>query len=146
MFGWSSVFGISPAALRLPAAILGTGSVLLIGALGWRIWGPAAGALAAVLLALHGFHAFWSEAARMYVPATFLVLLGTWFLLRIAGPDRRPLAEAGYVLSMAAAVNTTELSWVVLAVHIAWPALVLQPLLPAQVQVPRQPELLLEQM
>ena len=58
MFGWSSVFGISPAALRLPAAILGTGSVLLIGALGWRIWGPAAGALAAVLLALHGFHAF----------------------------------------------------------------------------------------
>ena len=35
--------------------------------------------------------------------ATFLVLLGTWFLLRIAGPDRRPLAEAGYVLSMAAA-------------------------------------------
>lgn len=126
MFGWSSVFGISPAALRLPAAILGTGSVLLIGALGWRIWGPAAGALAAVLLALHGFHVFWSEAARMYVPATFLVLLGTWFLLRIAGPDRRPLAEAGYVLSMAAAVNTTELSWVVLAVHIAWPALVLQ--------------------
>ena len=126
MFGWSSAFGVTPVALRLPAAILGTGSVLLIGLLGWRIWGPAVGGLAAVLLALHGFHAFWSEAARMYVPATFLILLGTGFLLQIAGPDRRPLAEAGYVLSMAAAVNTTELSWVVLAVHIAWPALVLQ--------------------
>ena len=126
MFGWSSAFGISPEALRLPAAILGSASVLLIGMLGWRVWGPAVGALAAVLLALHGFHALWSEAARMYVPATALVLLGTWFLLQIAGPDRRPLAEAGYVLSMAAAVNTTELSWVVLAVHMAWPALVLQ--------------------
>jgi hypothetical protein len=126
MFGWTSAFGVTPFALRLPAAILGTGSVLLIGLLGWRIWGPVAGGLTAVLLALHGFHAFWSEAARTYVPATFLILLGTGFLLRIVGPDRRPLAEPGYVLSMAAAVNTTELSWVVLAVHIAWPALVLQ--------------------
>lgn len=126
MFGWSTLFGVSPVALRLPAAILGTASILLIGAVGWRVWGPAAGAVAALLLALHGFHTVWSEAARMYVPGSFFVLLATWFLLEIAGDRRRPWGEAGYVLSMAAAVNLTELSWVVLAVHMVWPALVLQ--------------------
>ncbi len=138
MFGWSSLFGVSPVALRLPAAILGTGSILLIGAVGWRVWGPAAGAVAALLLALHGFHIIWSEAARMYVPGTFFVLLATWFLLQITGDRRRPWGEAGYVLSMAAALNLTELSWVVLAVHMVWPALVLQRD-PAALAVPLTP-------
>lgn len=138
MLGWSSMFGVSPVALRLPAAILGAASVILIGAVGWRVWGPAAGAVAAVLLALHGFHGIWSEAARMYVPATFAVLLGTWFLLEIAGDRRRSWYEAGYVLSMAAAVNLTELSWVMLAVHMVWPALVLQRD-PAALAVPLTP-------
>ena len=89
MFGWTRLFGTTEMALRLPGALLGTASVWLIYCIGARVWFPAVGALAAVMLALHGFHIQWSQNARMYVPAAFLALLATWFLLAVADSSRR---------------------------------------------------------
>lgn len=75
MFAWTGIAGVSEWALRLPGAVIGAASVWLIFLLGRRVYGGAAGALAAGLLALNGFHLFWSQAARMYAAGTFLGLL-----------------------------------------------------------------------
>ncbi|MCA8881967.1 MAG: glycosyltransferase family 39 protein [Rhodobacteraceae bacterium] len=127
MFGWTRLFGTTEAALRLPGALLGTASIWLIYCIGARVWIPAVGALAAAMLALHGFHVQWSQNARMYVPAAFFALLATWFLIAVAdGSRRRRWHEVGYVLSLGAGLHTTELTWALVGMHLAWPVLAAQ--------------------
>ncbi|WP_413864219.1 glycosyltransferase family 39 protein [Albidovulum sp.] len=126
MFAWTKVTGISEWALRLPGAVIGAASVWLVFLLGRRVFGSAAGALAAVLLALHGFHVFWSQAARMYVPGAFLGLLSTLLLLAfVYDGRRRMLTGAGYVLSVAATATCVEFVWPLLGIQILWATLVL---------------------
>lgn len=127
MFAWVKIAGISEWALRLPGAVLGAASVWLVFLLGRRAFGGAAGALAALLLALNGFHLFWSQAARMYVPGAFLGLLSTLLLLAFVydGGRRRGWIGAGYVLSIAATATCIEFAWPLLGIHILWATLVL---------------------
>jgi hypothetical protein len=66
--------------LRLPSYVFG---ILAVGALAWflRVWGmPVAGALAAVLMALHPWHVRYAAECRGYAVALFLLplLLGLW--------------------------------------------------------------------
>jgi hypothetical protein len=125
MFGWTSAFGDSAFALRLPGAILGTLSIGLIFLLADRLYGRPIGLLAAVLLTLHGFHVHWSQMARMYVPGALIALAATLLLVMLAGSrTRRPGLEIAYVLVALAGVQTVELFWPVLALHTAWTALV----------------------
>ncbi len=126
MFAWVKVAGFSEWALRLPGAVLGAASVWLTFLLGRRVFGGAAGALAAALLALNGFHLFWSQAARMYVPGAFLGLLSTLLLLAFVYDGRRRIQTgAGYVLSGAATATCVEFAWPLLGIQILWATLVL---------------------
>ncbi len=127
MFAWTGLAGISEWALRLPSAVIGAASVWLVYLLGRRVFGGAAGALAAALLALNGFHLFWSQAARMYVPGAFLGLLSTLLLLAFVydGGRRRGWIGAGYVLSVAATATCIEFAWPLLGIQILWATLVL---------------------
>jgi len=128
MFGWTGLAGTSEWALRLPSALFGAASVPAVFLLTRRIFGTPAAALAAALLAAHGFHVYWSQAARMYVPGAFWAMLSTWLLVTMAqsrGP--RPLAEAGYVLATLAGLQTTELCLPVLLVQVVWASLFLAP-------------------
>lgn len=123
MLGWTSLFGDSELALRAPAILLGSATILLVYGLGAALYGRAAGAAAAALLAFHGFHIFWSGMARMYVPGAFFGLLATYLLVRISTGARRQRAlGAGYVASLVAALFTTELNWAVFAAHVGWAA------------------------
>jgi len=125
MFGWVKLFGASEFALRLPGVLFAAGSIPLIALIARRIHGPGAGALAAFLLALHGFHLFWSQTARMYVPGMFWGLMASWLLLRLTeARARRPGLEAGYVLSCLAGIETVELFWPLLLLHVLWAALI----------------------
>lgn len=127
MFAWVKLAGFSEWALRLPGAVIGAASVWLAFLLGRRAFGGAAGALAAVLLALSGFHLFWSQAARMYVAGAFFGLLSTLLLLAFVydGGRRRGWIGAGYVLSIAATATCVEFAWPLLGIHILWATLVL---------------------
>ncbi|MFV0513606.1 MAG: glycosyltransferase family 39 protein, partial [Jhaorihella sp.] len=134
MFGWVKLFGTGELALRLPSAILGAASVPVMFLLGRRVWGPAVGLAAAILLSLHGFHLLWSQQARMYVTGGFLSILATWLLIRLA-TDRtagRGVA-AGYVATLVAGVSTVELFWPLIGIHVLWAVL----LLPRDSSVPR---------
>ena len=84
MLGWTDIFGTSPAALRIPSALYGAASVVIVGLIGRRVYTAPVGLLAAGILALHGFHIFWSQTARMYTAGMFWGLLSVWLLLRLS--------------------------------------------------------------
>ncbi len=70
--GWTALLGESELALRLPSAFASLLTVALTAALGRRLFGRPAGALAALLLALNTFAVYYAQEARMYA------LLGLW--------------------------------------------------------------------
>jgi len=113
MLGWVRVAGTSLEAIRLPSVLAGVLSVGLLFLLVRRIAGSRAGLVAASLLAVHGFHVYWSQLARMYVPTSCLGLLSTWLLLRARG-SRRVLDHLAY------AAATTLALWMQMY---AWPLL-----------------------
>lgn len=128
MLAWTSVFGDSETSLRAPSALFGTASIFAAYLLGARLFGRNAGLLAAALIAFSGFHIFWSGMARMYAPGVFFALLATLLLAKIWSADKPGRATSiGYVLSIAAALQSTELNWAVFAGHVGWAALFSRP-------------------
>ena len=121
MFGWTSVAGTSEWALRFPSVIFAAASVPVAFAISRRIFGPAVAALLAMMFALHGFHYFWSQIARMYTAGTFLGLLSTWQLIELSRSrvPRVPL-EIAYVLCVVAGTQTVDLFWPFLGIQMAW--------------------------
>ena len=120
-WSWTKLFGTSAVALRLPSVIMGIASIFLIFRVGSLSHSCRVGWIAALMLAFHGFHLYWSQMARMYVPGTFLGLLATLLLLKISRGRREVLhMEAAYVLLMLAGTLTVEFFWPLLAVHMGW--------------------------
>jgi 4-amino-4-deoxy-L-arabinose transferase-like glycosyltransferase len=118
MLGWTKVFGSSILALRLPSVLFGVGSVLLVYLLGCLIADTKAALLASAMLAVNGFHMFYSQIARMYSMACFLGLLSTWLLVLLARRPDRPLIYC--VLYVAATISA-------LASHVyVWPLFITQ--------------------
>jgi hypothetical protein len=91
MLGWTKVFGSSILALRLPSVLFGVGSVLLVYLLGCLIADTTAALFASTMLAVNGFHMFYSQIARMYSMACFLGLLSTFVLVLLSRRPSRPL-------------------------------------------------------
>lgn len=124
MWGWTKLAGASAFAIRLPEAILGALSVVLLFLLGRQTYGARAGLIAAALLALSGFHIYWSQSARMYAPGALLGLAATLLFIRIVRAERPPRAlMAAYCAVVLAAALTVEFTWPLLGVHLAWAVL-----------------------
>lgn len=122
---WTLAFGTSEFALRLPSVLFGVGTVFLLFRLGRRTYGPGPALIAAMLLSLHGFHLHWSQMARMYSPGAFFSVLATLALVHLAFSDRpRKGSGAVYAGALAAGLWTAELTWALLAVHMAWVAVI----------------------
>jgi hypothetical protein len=84
--GWlafSRVAAPSEAYLRALSVIFGVAAVVAIYFVGRKLWGAASGVSAAFLLAIHAYHIRYSQEARGYSLAVFLVLLSVFFLLRL---------------------------------------------------------------
>jgi 4-amino-4-deoxy-L-arabinose transferase-like glycosyltransferase len=79
---FSSLVGTSDFAVRLPAALLGSLSLLLAYKLGEMLWSEKEGLVAAFLLAINAYHVQYSQEARHYAPMVFLALLSSIFLLQ----------------------------------------------------------------
>lgn len=73
------VFGEGERALRLYSFLAGTAAIPLMFLLGRRVAGPAAGLLAALLLALSAYHVHHSQHARYY--ALMMLAALVWILL-----------------------------------------------------------------
>lgn len=119
------VFGETEFGLRLPSAVLGIANVLGIYWLGTLLGGRRVGLIAAGLLALSGYHIWYSQEARMYA---LLALSATLF----AGCALRFAARPGWlwcVLSILAATALLyshpygALTWAAIGAGIALPLL-----------------------
>jgi mannosyltransferase len=75
-----NLLGETELGLRLPAALLGIGNIVAIYFLASRLGGAFAGLAAALLLALSGFHIWYSQEARMY---SLLALTATLFAMAL---------------------------------------------------------------
>ena len=82
-----ALFGDSETALRVPSALLGVGTVYLLYRVGTLLWDRTTGLIAALLLALSGFHVWYSTEARMYALLSFTATL---FVLSVIQATRRP--------------------------------------------------------
>ncbi len=93
------LFGPSPWALRLPAALFGIGSLAALYLLARRVTSISEGLLATALLAFSYHHIWFSQNARGYSGLLFWTLLSSWALLAAlqTGRTRYWLAFAGAV-------------------------------------------------
>jgi len=96
---------------RAVTALFGAGSVLLVAALGPRVFGSrATGLLAALALAVHPVAVLHGHAITADVPVTFFVLLSLVFSARlVADPTPRLHALAGAAAGLATATKYSGL-------------------------------------
>jgi hypothetical protein len=120
--GWTNVFGTSHWALRLPAALIGTATVVLLFLLGRRTDNALTGALAASMLALHGFHVSKSTMAELWIWPAFWAVLSVW-LLRGLLVRTEPVRALLYVATLAVALWSEYSLWLFVATQIVYVAL-----------------------
>ena len=75
---WSEVFGQSELALRSLSALCGLAAVVLTFLIGRRLFGPLAGLLGALLLAVAPLAVYYSQEVRMYAMVSALGLLAVY--------------------------------------------------------------------
>ena len=84
LHGWTALFGPGDVAVRSLGAIIGALAVLPVYGIGKTLGGARAGAFAALLVALNPFLVWYSQEARMFMPATTFALIGLYGTLQIA--------------------------------------------------------------
>jgi 4-amino-4-deoxy-L-arabinose transferase-like glycosyltransferase len=113
---WSlMLFGDDALAARLPSVLFGMLTVLLAFVAGRRFFGPIAGLVSALLLAVLPFEVVWSRACRMYSMYQFLYLLALYSFYRGFEAEREPGAGPRDLLNRWAArlplVGEWKLDW-----------------------------------
>ncbi|MBK8996314.1 MAG: glycosyltransferase family 39 protein [Myxococcales bacterium] len=83
------VLGHQDVALRLPAIVMSALSTPLVFGIGRHMWGPVAGAIAALGLAVTPIALAFANFNNLEVPVMFGVLLATWGYLRLTRTWRR---------------------------------------------------------
>lgn len=99
LLAWVSVqlFGGAEWVLRLPSAVLGVLNVALLYGLGARIGGRGVGLVAAALLALSGYHVWYSQEARMYALLGCAATAHAWAMVHFLD---RPRARRALLLAL----------------------------------------------
>jgi mannosyltransferase len=83
LHGWMALFGPGDVAVRSLGVIVGALAVLPVYGIGKRLGGARTGAFGALLVALTPFLVWYSQEARMFMPATTFALVGMYGTLRI---------------------------------------------------------------
>jgi uncharacterized membrane protein len=119
MWFWTEVFGTSPVAIRLPQALLGVVSILLVFFVVRKEAGEITALMAAVLLAFNGHHVLWSQTARPQALACALGLGSTLFLLN-AHQSANARRLAAYAVVTLFGLATIYYFWVFVAAQLCW--------------------------
>ena len=80
--GWSQLFGLAPAALRMLSVTFGVLAVPVAYVVGTWLAGRRGGLVAALLLAINPFHVYYSQEIRMYGLMVLWSLLAIGFAAR----------------------------------------------------------------
>jgi 4-amino-4-deoxy-L-arabinose transferase-like glycosyltransferase len=109
-------FGESAAALRLPAALFGIGSIAALFLLGRQVTSARETLLACALLTFSYHHVWFSQNARGYSGMLFWTVLSSWLLVR-ALRETRPALWPAYAAAAAMGVYTHMTMVFVVAGH-----------------------------
>jgi uncharacterized membrane protein len=121
MWFWTKFTGTDLFTIRLPSALFGVASILLIFALGVLEEDRVTALFSAGLLAINGFHIYWSQIARPYSMACFIGLLSTIFLVFVVrGKQPKRLFLCIYLATVAFGLATAYYFWPLFATHILW--------------------------
>lgn len=114
---YTKILGTGELAVRLPFAICGIASILVLFLIGKRCFGETTGLLAAGMLAVLEFPILQSQLARPYAPGLLWVLLATLFLVSLAqAPKFNWVSATGWVVFSACALYTHHFSAFAVAV------------------------------
>lgn len=101
--GWTAIFGTSEPATRLLSALVGVATVVVLYAVGRRLFDREVGAIAALLVAASPFHIWYSQEVRMYNLLALLTVLSFYWFGRIQAERRTDedgvRDDIGYVVS-----------------------------------------------
>ena len=106
---------------RLVTAAFGAGTVLVTTLLARRIAGPAAGAVAGLVVAVSPLHIAKSQVVEVDVPLTFFCALYLWFGLQVMDrPKTRRFVGLGVALGLAISTKYTAALLVLPLLPVLW--------------------------
>ena len=112
---WISFFGESEIAARMLSVLFGVATLPFVFDIGRRMFDRRVGLFGALLLATSGLHIYYSQEARMYVPATFFATLVVWLFVRILQEKKAKVADwIGLTVSSALLAYTDYLPFFLL--------------------------------
>ena len=85
---WSFVFGTSELGLRSLSIFTGVASIFVLYLIVKELFNRRAALVSSLLLATSGLHIYFSQEARMYVLASFFVLLSIYFFVKMVKGGR----------------------------------------------------------
>ena len=95
---WINVFGDSEFSVRFPSVIFALLSLVMMYAVGKRLFGKDIGLIGALMLGVSRFHIYLSQEARAYSLSGLLTLVSMYFFLGLL-KERRRMHLAGYIFS-----------------------------------------------
>jgi uncharacterized membrane protein len=110
-------FGISDFIVRLPSAIFGMLSIILIYYITKTLFGPKEGLISAFLLAISPMHIFYSQEARMYSLFVFLSLLSLLFFIKAIN-EGSMLTWIGFIISTTLNIYTHYFASFVIFIYV----------------------------
>jgi uncharacterized membrane protein len=87
---WLFIFPATEFFARLPSVLAGVGTVYVIYRFGRDFFGAKTAYLAAIFLALHPYHIFWSATSRVYVFLMLFAALSVWRFFQIYFSENQP--------------------------------------------------------
>lgn len=88
LWSWINLFGNSEISVRIPSVAFGTLSVYLVYLIGKKLVSNHLGLIAALLLAVNPLHIYYSQEARMYMFASFAVVLNMYLFIRFIKQEK----------------------------------------------------------
>lgn len=121
MHYWVKAFGVSEISLRLPSVLFGAGTVGIIYLIIKRLVNSKnIGLLGALFLATAPFHIYYSQEARMYSLAAFLVAGSMFFFLKINELKIKNLTYLGYFLFTLLSLYTDYYAFLILLAQVIY--------------------------
>jgi len=111
---WIWIFGDSEFVSRLPSAIFGAFSIIMIFLVGKSLYNKNTGLVAASILAVSDFHIKYSQEARAYSFLALLALVSFYFFLKLIRSNRK-WYFIGYLISSLLMIYTHYYGFFILA-------------------------------
>lgn len=90
---WSNVFGTTEIAIRLLSVTFGVSTMYFLYRIGEKLFNKYIGITCLILLTFSPLHIYYSQEARMYVPAAFFSIAAVWFFVNLITSDKQKLLD-----------------------------------------------------